>query len=328
MSFKTLDWIRQHKFKTGLITLLAGFLALNAMAYRHAYTMTHYGPPRPRGLRRRKLSGMQKIGLLFSGIQIPRPTNRKTPASEGLAYTTHRFNTRDGEELEAWLVACPQAKGLVLMFHGYAGAKSRMLKQALLLHRMGYATLLVDFRGSGGSSGSATSLGVWEALDVVAADKLGRLLRPGLRRVYFGQSMGAVALMRAAATEDIRPQAAILEFPFSTMLGTVENRCRLMGLPRWPAAKLLVFWGGVQHGFDGFQHNPVDYARRLVCPTLLLYGDMDRRVQREDTDAVMASLGGPKQLTVFEGLGHRSAAKLRPAAWQAVVGSFLQGLKR
>ncbi|NJR40440.1 MAG: hypothetical protein HC781_18420 [Leptolyngbyaceae cyanobacterium CSU_1_4] len=86
--------------------------------------------------------------------------------------------------------------------------------------------------------------------------------------ILYGASMGAVAVMRAVAIEKIEPVALILESPFDRLLNTVRHRFEVMGIPSFPSAELIVFWGGVQLGIDGFNHNPVDYARSIDCPRI------------------------------------------------------------
>ena len=111
------------------------------------------------------------------------------------------------------------------LFHGYAACKAYLLKEAQALHRMGYAVLLVDFRGSGGSSGNVTTIGVDEADDVSRVWEYARLSWKDQPVIFYGQSMGSAAILRALALhEDIRPAALVLECPFDKLRSTVANR--------------------------------------------------------------------------------------------------------
>src|SRR5262249_1798820 len=96
---------------------------------------------------------------------------------------------------------------------------------------LGYSTFLVDFRGSGGSGGNVTTIGVSEAEDVASAWEYARKLTPGQPVVLFGQSMGAAAVLRALSLRTAEPAAVVLECPFDRLLSTVENRFTSMGLP-------------------------------------------------------------------------------------------------
>jgi pimeloyl-ACP methyl ester carboxylesterase len=132
--------------------------------------------------------------------------------------------------------------------------------------------------------------------------------------------------LRAIAQEGVRPAAVILESPFDRLLTTVRNRFRVMGLPSFPSAELMVFWGSVQHGFNGFDHNPADYAAAVQCPALVLHGDQDTRATTAEARAVYDRLAGPKQFVDFPGAGHDVPVAGEAQAWQAPVARFLERL--
>jgi len=241
-----------------------------------------------------------------------------------LLYETHKISMNEGEFLEAWYIVRPVAQGIVLLFPGYAESKESLLATAVALHKAGYDTLLVDFRGAGGSTGSDTTLGVREAKDVAHSVAYAERTWPGRPIVLYGVSMGAASVLRAIATEDVRPSAVILESPFDSLLGTVGNRFHAMGLPAFPSAELLVFWGSVQQGFNGFTHNPAEYARSVECPVLLLHGELDPRVTVEQNAVIFERLAGQKHLVSFPGAGHVSLIVEAPKAWEGQVTQFLR----
>jgi alpha-beta hydrolase superfamily lysophospholipase len=188
---------------------------------------------------------------------------------------------------------------------------------------MGYAPFLVDFRGSGGSSGYKTSIGFAEADDVASAVEYVRVSSSHQPIILYGQSMGGVAILRAIYAHNIQADALILEAVFDRLLSTVQNRFAAMGLPSFPAAQLLVFWGGVQSGYFGFKHNPVEYATRVQCPTLMLHGTDDPRATLAEGRAVFQNLRGIKQFEAFAGVGHESYLAVQPDQWKRTVFQFL-----
>jgi len=181
----------------------------------------------------------------------------------------------------------------------------------------------VDFYGSGGSGGSDTSIGFHEATDVASAYEYARHLPGGRSIVLHGESMGAAAILTAVARGNLTPAAIILEMPFDSLLSTVRHRFASMGLASFPSAELLVFWGGWQQGFNGFQYNPAVDARSVRAPALLMNGDRDPWVTREEAQTIFDGLQGPKRLKVFRGLRHQSFLNARPAEWRGSVSSFL-----
>jgi uncharacterized protein len=197
-----------------------------------------------------------------------------------------------------------------------------MLDKAEVFHQLGYHTLLADFMGAGGSEGIQTTIGYKEAAQVATC--VDYLQKRGERNIIlFGTSLGATAIMKAMADHPLEARALILECPFGTMLQTVKNRFRMIGVPACPMAHLLVFWGGAQNGFNGFSHNPTDYAKDITTPTLLLYGKKDDRVTVEETKEIFAHLAGPKQLVTYPLAGHENYLTKYGAQWTADVAQFL-----
>jgi alpha-beta hydrolase superfamily lysophospholipase len=322
-SLRTYKCRRMHWRRSIVAVLLLALIALNGIAFMQAWAMTHFVPAGQRTPAIESLSLPQKAWTIVAGVTVPRPQNNSTPANFGLSYEIRRIDAAHGEWLEAWFVPSVPSHAVVLMFPGYATSKDTLLAPASALHDMGYDALLVDFRGSGGSSGSDTTLGVREADDVATSVAYARQTWSDEPIVLYGVSMGAATVLRAVAKDGVQPDALILESPFDRLLTTVGNRFHSMGLPAFPSAELLVFWGSLQHGFDGFQHNPVEYARWVKCPTLFMYGNQDPRVTPEQSIAIYEQLGGPKELVSFPGAGHTSLIAAAPQEWKAHVGKFL-----
>ncbi|HEY1170825.1 MAG TPA: alpha/beta fold hydrolase [Verrucomicrobiae bacterium] len=314
---------RKILFISGLLLLL-GFVALNVVAYQHAWAMTHFvrddnrrtAPPE-------QLTTGSKIKVLFTGVSIPRPENKRTPQDVGLEFVSYRFMGAKGLELEAWRIPHPAAKTVVILFHGYASAKDSQLDTVKALNEMGAECWLVDFHGSGGSGGDTTSIGWDEAKDVAASFRFVKVRSEGKKIVLLGSSLGAASILRAVAAEGVEPDGVILECPFNNLLETTQNRFRVMKLPSFPLAQLLVFWGGKQLGFDGFVHNPAEYAKAVKCPALLMNGDTDARVTLENIEEVRRNLPGAATFHVFKETGHESYLRKQPAEWKRLVRPYI-----
>jgi hypothetical protein len=319
---------RRRWIRSALVSAVVAFVLLNAAAARHAWTMTNFVPREPGAeppLRPEQLSLGAKLALLVTGLDVPRPENTLDPGDEGLPFETKHFASDDGTRLSAWFVPRPDPRGVVVLLHGYTGRADCVIGEARWFHDGGFACLLVDFRGSGGSEGSTTTLGWYEADDVAAAVELAHELVAAPVVVY-GQSMGAVAAMRALAGGRAATDALIVESPYPTLLATIEKRFDLMGLPSFPAAEVLAFWGGRLHDFDPFALRPLDDAARIDAPTLLLTGALDTRVLEAEARAVFDAFPGDKQFHVFAEAGHAPIRSAAPDEWRDVVGRFLDRL--
>ena len=89
-------WVRSHPWRTAGLTLLAGFVLLNVLAYRHAGAMLTYGVNSARTPSPQALSRWQKAQVLVSGVTIPRPENTRSPADVDLVAETVHFAADDG----------------------------------------------------------------------------------------------------------------------------------------------------------------------------------------------------------------------------------------
>lgn len=179
--------------------------------------------------------------------------------------------------------------------------------------------------GSGGSEGNQTTIGFYEAQQVCTAF---RYLKAHTEQpvMLFGTSMGAAAIMKAVCDSSLQADALILECPFGSMQETVEARFHNMQVPAFPMAALLVFWGGLENGFNAFAHNPADYAAHINIPSLLLYGEKDLNVSRHETDRIFANLAGYKQLKLYPESGHENYLSKYKAQWTQDIDGFLAQL--
>lgn len=299
--------------------LVPGFLLLNGIAFMHAWRFTHYPEPKEaRTADPESLSLAQKAMIVFTGISNPKSVNEVPRDSVERVLIPSR-----GEEMEGWWIEVDSAKGIVILFPGYAGRKSDLQTEARAFRELGYHTLLVDFPGHGGSTGHQTSVGFHESADVQATVAYVAGQYPDQDIVLYGFSMGAVAILKALGEAELPVRAAIVGAPFGSLLQTVRNRFTLMGLPSFPFADLLVFWGGIQHGYWGFAHRPIRYAETIQTPILIQHGGKDERAELAGVQAIYEAIPGQKHLSIYEDLAHQSYCRAAPMRWKEEIQSFL-----
>lgn len=300
---------RSRRRWLGLIVVL--LIAINGPAYLLAYHMTHVHIP----------------GTV--GIGVPKPSNTAKPSDRGLDYATHRIPIGASAWLEAWLVPTPAATalGTVILFPGNLGTKSsQLISPAQTFTALGYDCLLVDFQGVGGSSGNTVTIGMKEAQDVVRSLAYAQEIGLSSPTILYGVSMGSAAILRAIALENITPDAVILELPFARMLNAIRSRLRYHQIPAFPTAELLLFWGSVQHGVNGFGHNPVDFAKSVNSPTLVIHGEQDKWTTVAEIKALFENLTNPKQLVISLDGGHHQLIGVDRSLWDSSVVDLLSSL--
>jgi pimeloyl-ACP methyl ester carboxylesterase len=159
-----------------------------------------------------------------------------------------------------------------------------------------------------------------------AAVEYARRTWPGRSIVLYGISMEAGRCCVPSRSTKVRVDALIIEATFDSLLNAGRNRFRAMNLPGVPLAQLLFFWGSVQNGFNMFAHNPVDYARSVREPALILHGEADTRATPEQARLFADALGANARLILYAGVPHMAIVEARPDEWRRDAAHFLEKL--
>ncbi|GAK52105.1 lysophospholipase-like protein [Candidatus Moduliflexus flocculans] len=321
-----MNWfIHNKKWQVRTIVIVGGFLLINVISYLHAYKFTHFIEDRTRTRSPELLSQYEKIKILFTGVSLPKPINTHTPEEYDIAYNTRTITSQQGLETIVWEIMSPHAHHVIILFHGYSSNKGDLLPLADALRHYQANIILVDFPGHGDSSYNWTTLGHKEA-DIVNAVYTYYQQHSPVVPILCGTSLGASAILAAVHRYQITPKGLILEMPYGSLYQTTKSRFHLMGFPiSFPFAELLVFWGSVQCGYNAFTFNPVEYARDVTVPTLLMGGERDQRVPPAMLNEVYQHIVSQKKmLHVFHGAGHESLFHASPQEYRQNILTFLQ----
>lgn len=299
------------------------FFILNLLAYHHAGSFFFYTDDGPRTPSPEQLSWKQKLWVLVRGIHVPKPMAHSRPESMGLSFQEMTVPGRELMMLSAWHLPQPDADTMVVLFHGYSSEKSGLLPEAKIFHEMGCEVLMVDFPGAGNSPGFKTTLGLLEAEDVASVTRWVRSKWSHRRVILYGHSMGGAAIMRAMALLSVNPDAAIVESVFDTLLNAIRRRFELLSAPSFPAAEILLFWGGIRLGANGFSHDVTAYAASVRTPVLVIHGDQDRRATIDGAGKVYDALAGERQFLLMKAAGHVNPCLADRETWKRDVASFI-----
>ena len=296
------------------------FIILNFVVICHAYKFTHYYNVGEVKIKLQKdKSSWEKTKDLLLGFNAVKQIN-SIPDSN---YKTIYLITKDNLKLEAWLMQIQNPKGTVALFHGHGSKKSAVLTEAYSFQKMGYNTLLVDFRAHGNSEGNTCTIGYKEAEDVKLAYNY--LQQQGEKNiVLWGISLGAATITKALNDYGIAPQKIILEMPFGSFPDAVAGRVSIMGLPKEPITTMLTFWGGIENGFWAFSLKPTEYVKKIKCPVLLQHGSKDPRVTETETKEIFDNISTNKKWVEYTESAHQSLCTNEHTKWVTEVSSFLK----
>jgi pimeloyl-ACP methyl ester carboxylesterase len=260
-------------------------------------------------------------------------------------FTRQRLALPTGVELDVHQSGDPAGVPLLLL-HGYTDTAGSMLP---LMERLppGVRAIAVTQRGHGDSSKAAGY-----AMTDFAADAAAVLDRLGVSRaVVYGHSMGSVIAQRFALAHPRRTAALILEGGAPGFAGNAvvaefyETAIKELRDPIDPAfARAFQLSAVAKPPAPGFLDMAVAETcklpaaawkaigrammaerldaelSRIAAPTLLLWGELDAFVGREDQDRLLAGLSRA-ELKAFPDLGH-SPHWEDPARTAALIGPF------
>jgi alpha-beta hydrolase superfamily lysophospholipase len=316
----------KRPLKIFIYALISVFILLNIVTAFHAYKFTHFYNLDISVTKPEQMTGWEKAQAIMFGVNYPKKKITELPQ---VPYKDFAVKTEDGLTLRGWHLKNADSvglKGAVIMFHGHANNRAGISNEAHFFTSIGYNVYMIDFRAHGQSEGEVCTIGYKEARDVKAVYDYAKKEFADDQIVLYGISLGAATITKAIAEyPSIKPAKIILEMPFATLSDAVKGRLRSMRLPEQPFSVLLTFWGGTQQGFWGFNHNPVDYVKKINCPVLLQWGVSDARVTRKETELLLKNIKSEEKFLVpYEKSKHESLYKNETAKWTQSVTWFLQ----
>jgi len=269
------------------------------------------------------LTRQRALGIVKPGRSVA----RVLPESVGITeYATITFPASDGLKLQGWYA--PTHNGAVIIFlHGHANNRTGLLDEAGLFARQGYGVLLYDARNHGWSEGTVTTLGLNEVRDVQGAVNF-VLTQPGVdaaRIGVVGHSMGGgTALLATAQIPEI--DAVIAESAFTSLEDNIRNGVeKLAGLPAFPFAPLVIFWGQQETGVDIRQVRPIESIATLSPrPVLLVHGEQDDTLPVQNSRDLYAAAHDPKALYLIPGAHHADLFEVGGEGYAQRIVAFMQ----
>lgn len=227
-----------------------------------------------------------------------------TPAQVGLPYEDSHLQTTDGISLYGWYIPALQSRGTVLFLHGNAGNISHRLDYVQMFHRLGYSTLIFDYRGYGNSSGAPTEQGTYQDAEAAWNYLTGQMKIPPCRIVVFGESLGGAVAAWLAARQ--KPAALVIASGFTSVPD--------LGQQLYPY--LPVRW------LVRIRYDTRANLRNVAAPVLIAHSLEDEIVPFGHGRALFAAANPPKRFLELAG-GHNDGFIYMRESWVRVLADFL-----
>lgn len=232
---------------------------------------------------------------------------RASPADIGLAFTPLKLVTADAETLDGWFVpavAKAGARGLVLFFHGNAGNIGHRLDYLRMFHDLGFATLIVDYRGYGMSSGTPSEDGTYLDADAIWRHATEVLGFPANRIALFGESLGGGVATQLATRH--RPAALVLASTFTSVPD--------MGVDLYPLLPIRLL--------ARIHYDNLARLSQVDCPLLVIHSRNDDIIPFTHGQRLFAAARPPKQFLEIAG-GHNEGFVFGREDWIRQLDGFL-----
>lgn len=332
---------RFHSLAWQVLTVALGLLALGTVGFLLVQRQSSEATRLPAGAIWRLLAfgiGLLALSCAASGtwlayqraqgiVHPARTRPWRTPASVGIRnYQEVSFLSADGLRLRGWYI--PPRNGAVVIFvHGLGSNRGQLLDDARMLYDHGYGSLLYDSRNSGESEGEVTTLGLQEMNDVdgavefVLAQPGGEATRIGL----FGHSMGGATVILAGARNG-RVGVVIAASAYTAVEDNIGSGLRhLTGLPAFPFAPLVVFFGEREVGMEIAQVRPVDVIGSISPrAVLVVHGAKDEVIPVSNAYELYAAAGEPRDLYILGSGGHADLLQADPEDYERRIIGFLE----
>lgn len=213
----------------------------------------------------------------------------------------------DGVMLKGWRCRSTAARrGTLVYLHGIADNRESGAGIIRRFTERGFEVVAYDSRASGESPGDACTYGFLEKSDLHhVLDTVGPA-----PIVLVGTSLGAAVALQEAAT-DPRVRAVVAAESFSDLRTIATERA-----PFFFTSALIekaFALAEQQAHFDVDAVSPVEAARAITIPVLLVHGASDTDTRPDHSRRILAALAGPKRLILVPGARHNES--LRGDVW-------------
>ncbi len=237
-------------------------------------------------------------------VYFPREEQSDSPESLGLGYQQVELVTEDEVKLSGWYIPANandfMGRAVVLFCHGNGGNISNRLDYIAIFNRLGFSTLMVNYRGYGESDGKPSEEGTYMDMETAWKYLTEERLIPPERILVYGESLGGGVASHIA--KKYRPGGLILASTFTRL------NDRAAELYPFIPIRLL----------SKFSYNNIDRLPEIDSPVLVIHSSDDRVIPFHHGQALYAAANEPKEFTEISGDHNAGFLDSAPTYTQAI----------
>ena len=242
----------------------------------------------------------------------PSPIIKSTPADYDLPYEEIWLRVSTGTIHGWWIPAAKLEAPAILYFHGNGSNNGDVINRAWQFSQLGFAVLLIDYRGYGKSDGTfpdeakvyEDGEAAWQYLTQERGIKPRNLL-------IYGHSLGgAIGIEMAARYPEMG--GLIVESTFTSMKAMAD----IMGYSRFLPLKFIL-----TQKFDS-----INKISGIEVPILLIHGTEDEVVPSFMSQELYNVASSAKKLHWVTGAGHNDVAMVGGENYLKIVAHFVESL--
>jgi len=253
------------------------------------------------------LFGLALFALLLrwrepSMIYYPMREMDGTPDQAGLKFEEVWLTASDGARIHGWYLPSTATNAPTILFlHGNAGNISHRLEKLAILHNLGAATFIIDYRGYGRSDArQPDEPGTYH--DAQAAYDW--LTKQHSQIILYGESLGAAVAVDLAVKAPVA--GLVIEEPFTSIADVGQKM-----FPFLPVRLIA------KTKYDSLSKMP-----KLRVPLLILHSRDDEMFPMSYAERLLAAAPEPKRLVELRG-SHNDAFLVSAAVYRQALAEFL-----
>jgi pimeloyl-ACP methyl ester carboxylesterase len=264
------------------------------------------------------------IWIMGVKSQAP-PKNKELTGTPAVPYENIAFQSK-GLTIRGWFIPSIHTESpspLIIIVHGWGSNRSRVLRYAEPLHKVGYALLLFDARGHGESDPYPTPSGIMFRDDVLSAIDYAssRTDIDAERIAIFAYSLGAFGSTLAMDNEP-RIKVMVTDSMPVRMETMITSELKRHKLPIFPLAFFIPKIWYIRIGISAQEAKRLDIVRiinRTQTPMLLIHSRLDDYIPSAELDHVLNNMKPNRVEHLFvHTQGHRSS-ETDPEFWGKVL---------